>query len=277
MTRLAECSTTLADGLVFPEALRWHGGKIWFSDMHAQSVCTVSPGDGSVEVVLAIDDRPSGLGHLSTGDLLVVSMGRRQVLRCGGDGPTVYADLSPFTEHDCNDMLVVDDYAYVGTFGFDLFGGAPPAPTVLLRVAPDGVVSVAADDMWFPNGMAIAADGKLVIAESYAHQLTTFALSHHGRLPERAVLASLTGLGPDGIAVDADGCVWVAAAMDRAFLRVSPSGEIVDRIDCEGRIPVTCTLGGADGSVLYVSTTQHMNPQRCLAARTGRIHAVALA
>lgn len=60
--------------------------------------------------------------------------------------------------------MVVDSHgrAYVGEFGFDLMGGAPLEPGVLLRVDPDGTVTRVAGDLWFPNGSVITEDGTLV-------------------------------------------------------------------------------------------------------------------
>ena len=97
--------------------------------------------DGSVETVLQLDDAPSGLGWTPSGALLVVSMRRRALLRVAGGAPEVVAELGSWVEGPTNDMVVDGTgAAYVGSFGFDLLGGAEPAPTVLLRVAPAGDV-----------------------------------------------------------------------------------------------------------------------------------------
>src|ERR1700741_1662735 len=85
---------TILDGLTFGEGPRWHDGRLWFSDFYQHAVKAVTPA-GEVEVVLTIDDQPSGLGWLPDGDLLVVSMTERKVLRWSGSGaPVEHADLS---------------------------------------------------------------------------------------------------------------------------------------------------------------------------------------
>ena len=48
-------------------------------------------------MALELDDSPSGLGWLPGGDLLVVSMVRRALLRVGADGPRLHADLAGST------------------------------------------------------------------------------------------------------------------------------------------------------------------------------------
>ena len=86
-------STTeiLVDGLHFPEGPRWRDGWLWFSDMHAPAVKRVST-DGVLEELFPVPGRPSGLGWLPDGRLLVVSMTDRRVLRREADGQLVEHD-----------------------------------------------------------------------------------------------------------------------------------------------------------------------------------------
>ena len=119
--------------------------------------------------------QPSGLGWLPDGRMLVVSMHDRRVLRLEADGTLVeHADLSGIATCHCNDMVVDGKgRAYVGNFGFDLRvcastvsrGAGRPGPPAaeLARVDPDGTVSVAADDLKFPNGTVITPDGRTLI------------------------------------------------------------------------------------------------------------------
>jgi hypothetical protein len=56
--------------------------------------------------------------------------------------------------------------AYLDNIGFD-FPGCEPAPGSVVVVTPAGTVRLVADDLAFPNGMAITADGStLIVAES---------------------------------------------------------------------------------------------------------------
>ncbi|MDP9436911.1 MAG: SMP-30/gluconolactonase/LRE family protein, partial [Actinomycetota bacterium] len=205
--------TLLAD-LGFPEGPRWRDGRLWFSDFHDQRVRAVAA-DGTAQTVLQLDDAPSGLGWSPAGELLVVSMQRRALLRVTEGGPQVVAELGSWVPGPVNDMVVDSTgAAYIGNFGFDLLGGAAPQPTALLRVAPDGEVSVAAEDLHFPNGMCLADGGRtLVVAETYGQRLTAFDVGADGGLSRRRVFAELeAGVAPDGICLDAEGQVWVATA-----------------------------------------------------------------
>nr|MDT0665092.1 hypothetical protein [Micromonospora sp. DSM 115978] len=61
----------LASGFVFAEGPRWHGGKLWFSDMHGEAVYSTTL-DGETVAELALPGhKPSGLGFLPQGSLLV--------------------------------------------------------------------------------------------------------------------------------------------------------------------------------------------------------------
>jgi len=249
-------TTVLAEGLGFPEGPRWHEGRLWFSDFHDRCVRALSP-DGALEEVLALDDSPSGLGWTPQGDLLVVSMERRMLLRVGADGPQDHADLTGLTRVRANDMVVdASGGAYVSSFGFDLFTGAAPEPTVLVRVEPDGTVGVAADDVRFPNGMVLTDDGRtLVVAETYGARLTAFDVAGDGALTGRRVFAELPGVAPDGICLDAEGQVWVATARTAEVLRVREGGEVTDRVAIgSGSLSYACMLGGAEGRTLFVCT-----------------------
>src|SRR5699024_11308915 len=103
-----------------------------------------------------VPQQPSGLGWLPDGRMLVISMRDARLMRLENDGSlSVHAELSGYVTGHPNDMVVDGrGRAYLGEFGFDLMGGAPLKPARLLRVDPDGSVTVEADDMLFPNGMA---------------------------------------------------------------------------------------------------------------------------
>ena len=73
----------MASGLHFGEGPRWRDGVLWFSDFFDYAVKTVDL-TGRVQVRHSFADRPSGLGWLPDGRLLVVSMTARSLLRQEG-------------------------------------------------------------------------------------------------------------------------------------------------------------------------------------------------
>ena len=63
----------------------------------------------------------SGLGFLPSGDLLVVLMASRRIMRVSNGRQTLHADLTPFTPFLINDMAVgANGRAYVSQPGFDM-------------------------------------------------------------------------------------------------------------------------------------------------------------
>jgi sugar lactone lactonase YvrE len=231
---------------------------------------TVTP-DGSTETVMSVEGQPSGLGWMPDGSLLVVSMKDHRVLRRSPAGEvTVHADLTAHCSGHLNDM-VVDSHgrAYVGEFGFDLMALADPAPAKLMRVDPDGSVSVLADDMMFPNGSVITPGGDtLIVGETAAARYTAFTLADDGSVGERTVWAQVAPapelgpieqtlpqlrFAPDGCAQDAEGRIWSADAVGARCARVAQGGEIVDEIEApEGLGIFACMLGGEDGRTLLL-------------------------
>jgi sugar lactone lactonase YvrE len=264
---------TVIDGLAFPEGPRWHDGRLWFSDQHAHQVLALDP-SGTVEEIVRVDHQPSGLGWTPDGALLVVSMIDQRLLRLDGHDLTEIADLSALAVFHCNDMVVsAEGRAYVGSFGFDLDRGERPRTAPLVAVEPDGRTSVAADELQFPNGSVITADGKtLVVAETVAGRLTAFTIEPDGTLTNRRVWAQLEGALPDGICLDAEGAIWIACPLSRRCLRVREGGEVVDEIPT-GDAAFACMLGGDDRATLYICTSEMGLASDTVVSRPGRIQA----
>jgi sugar lactone lactonase YvrE len=262
------------DGLGFGEGPRWHDDRLWFSDFVLQLVLSVGE-DGQARVELELDDRPSGLGWLPDGRLLVVSMHRRAVLRRENDGSVVtHADLAGIATGDTNDMVVsADGTAYVGNFGSDLLGGEPLKPAQLAIVRPDGTATAAADPLMFPNGSVITADGAtLIVGETLAAQYRAFAIRDDGSLGESRIWAEVPNRSPDGCVLDTEGAIWFADASRGEVARVREGGEITDVIATPDHA-YACTLGGADGRQLFVLTCPGP-PMPDLPAGSGRLWTV---
>jgi sugar lactone lactonase YvrE len=158
MTAIVEGLTPLATGFCFGEGPRWFEGLLWFSDMLGEAVHTLTLG-GSLTTLPLPGHAPSGLGFRPDGSLLIVSTEGRQLLRYDGETVETVADLSGVAPADLGDTVVDNrGRAYIGSQAFH--GG------VIVRVDPDNTVSVVAQDLDFPNGMAITADHQtLIVAE----------------------------------------------------------------------------------------------------------------
>lgn len=254
--------TTVLTGVDFGEGPRWRDGRLWFSDFYRGGVYTLD-GDGNEELQLHIDDRPSGLGWLPDGTMLVVSMVNQCVLAVDMDGTIrTHAELSGIATGLCNDMVVAaDGTAYVGNFGFDSEGGGEFATATLARVTPDGEVSEAAADLMFPNGAVITPDGStLIVGETYGGQYTAWDIEGDGALSNRRLWAKLEGSTPDGCCLDAEGGIWMADFVGGRVARVVEGGEITEEI-ATGENAVACMLGGEDRRTLYIFRSPGSNPE----------------
>lgn len=273
--------STVASGLHFLEGPRWHSGRVWFSDFYSHQVYSSREDGSDLRTEAVVDQQPSGLGWLPDGRLLVVSMGDKKILRREPDGALVtHADLSAHVPQVLNDMVVdAAGRAYVGNFGFDLMGGAPHTTASLHRVDPDGTVTEAAADLWFPNGAVITPDGVLIVDETFGNRCTAFDLTADGNLVNRRVWAQFgpvpaeagdalkeSPVGPDGCCLDADGALWIADAIGNRLIRVTEGGTITDEIR-PGTGAYACALGGADGRTLFACTAPDFDAAARTAAR----------
>ncbi len=262
---------TLLDDLMFGEGPRWHEGALWFSDMHAHEVVRVELEGGRADTVVHVPNRPSGLGFDPNGRLLVVSMTDHKLLRHVDAGLEEVADMSALAGGPCNDMVVdAKGRAYVGNFGFDTFGGAPQQDTVLILVTPEGDVRAVADGLSFPNGMVVTPDGKtLIVGETRGLRLTAFDIEDDGSLSNRRTWADLE-FGPDGIALDEEGCIWLATPRGPGFIRVAEGGGVKETIESD-MLGIACALGGEDRKTLFLLEAGESNPQKIEGRGNARI------
>jgi sugar lactone lactonase YvrE len=266
---------SLISGLSFTECPRWHDGRLYLSDFYTQRVLAVAL-DGTVETIAEVPGRPSGLGFLPDGRMLIVSMRDRKIMRRELDSSLVeHADLSSLAPWHLNDMLV--DYqgrAWAGNFGFDLMSGAKVTTTNLICVDLDGRARVAAEGLGFPNGMALTADGStLIVAETTMNRLSAFDVAS-GALGKRRTWAAFGDLptstnftellrqvdvAPDGICLDAEGAIWVADAKDGRLIRVAEGGEILEELKIDGLGVFACMLGGENERTLFACVAPTFN------------------
>jgi sugar lactone lactonase YvrE len=252
-------------GLGLVESPRWHDGRLWFSDWTAGEIRAVDARGGS-EVVLTHQSLPLCFDFLPDGTLIVVSNADIALLRLARDGNLErYADLAPFSPDGSND-IVIDGRgnAYVNSPNFDFAAGPPPgdfAPGHVVLIPADGPARIVADDLAFPNGMAVSADNRtLVVAESYRSRLTAFDIAEDGSLSGRRTFADLGEDPPDGICIDTEGAIWYADVPHQQCVRVREGGERLDVVEFD-RGAFACMLGGADGRTLYTVGARWPGPE----------------
>ncbi len=265
--RVAEVA---ASGFTLLEGPRWHDGKLWTSDFFSHRVLrfdVTARGPLKPETVCVVDGQPSGLGFMPDGELRISSMLDCRLLAWDGKRLDVVADYSDLVTGPSNDVAIDSaGIALVGNFGLDPSNPSVALPTSLLRIMPDGAISVAADDVLFPNGIVIDERAGIVyLAETYRARITAWDY-RAGELTDRRVwhqfspdpgvydiptVTPLIDVVPDGLAQDAEGMLWVADAKGHGISRIDQHGTVVDFVET-GLAVYAAVLGGADGRDLLM-------------------------
>lgn len=259
----------LVGGRGLVESPRWHLDRWYVSDWSAGEVLAVTP-DGGVEVFARVDSLPLCTAWHPEGRMLVVSSREGKVLAREPDGSlSTYADLGRPGWND----VVVDGRGscYVNGAGFDPIAGEEFRPGSVVLVRPTGEVVAVADDLAFPNGMAVTPDnGTLIVADSYRHELVGFDIGADGTLSSRRTWADLGDGTPDGICTDAEGAVWYADVPHRVCVRVAEGGEVLESIELD-RGAFACALGGPDGRTLCVVTAEWRGMSELVTPGSGQV------
>ncbi|MFF8871041.1 SMP-30/gluconolactonase/LRE family protein [Streptomyces massasporeus] len=171
------------------------------------------------------------------------------------DGGFRWLHHEPVPGRRANDAAVAPDGTlWTGTMRYD----EAPGGGTLSRVTGDGSVDVVLDDVAVSNGTGWSPDGRLMYyIDSPTRRIDVFDHAD-GRITGRRALAEIEeGAGfPDGLTVDAEGCVWVALWQGSAVRRYTPDGELDRVIELPVPLVTACAFGGADLSDLYITTAR---------------------
>lgn len=136
------------------------------------------------------------------------------------------------------------------------------APGTIYRMTPDGVISVFDDTIVGPNGIVLSADDHtLYVAQNSAAataNLVRWSLDEYGMpLGEREIVSSIEPCIGDGMAVDANGNVWVTCySVGTAHLIDVTTGETIERVTTEQQALTNCAFGkGDDRHTLYLTSS----------------------
>jgi sugar lactone lactonase YvrE len=131
----------------------------------------------------------------------------------------------------------------------------------LYRLDPGGELSLVVPDRTISNGIGWSPDGTTMYyidsttqkVVSYAYDLDT------GNLGEQTTLAEIDAAdgAPDGLAVDAEGGVWVCLFAGAQVRRYRPDGVLDREIGLPLTNPTCPGFGGADLRTLYITTARH--------------------
>jgi len=145
---------------------------------------------------------------------------------------------------------------YCGSMAYDASAGRGS----LLRLNSDGSTTTVLESVTISNGLAFDSDGTTAVyVDSFSQQVRRYRLpDDDGAWNESHIVAQIderTGT-PDGLCLDEEGGVWVALWMGSAVHRYDRSGVLTDIIELPVAKVTACTLGGADGRDLFITTSR---------------------
>jgi sugar lactone lactonase YvrE len=267
----------LLDGLAIGESPRWHDGRLWFSNWGTDEIVAVDLNGNSEVMGRGAEGLGWAVDWLPDGRMLITGS---ELIRADPDGSRVrHADLSDISPYGWSEMTVDGrGNVYVNTINFDFadFNDVLTSGQALGKIAlvtPDGDAREVADGLAFPNGMVVTPGNEtLIVSESFAARLTAFDIADDGRLTNRRTWAE--GVAPDGICLDADGCVWTSTAHGaNDCARVRERGEVLERIQLD-RPCFASMLGGPDRRTLFMLAAEwhgSENVAEVVEARTGQV------
>ncbi|GAA4325277.1 SMP-30/gluconolactonase/LRE family protein [Pigmentiphaga soli] len=256
---------------------RWSEGPVWFGDSRCLLWSDV-PNDrilrwDEATGTVAAFRQPSGNANGNTRDrqgrLITCEHLTRRVTRTEYDGAiTVLADRyqgKPLNSP--NDVVVKSDGSiWFSDPAFGIGGyyegerHEAELPTHLYRIdGHTGRLSVAADDILAPNGLAFSPDeSRLYVVESRStpRRIRVFDVGPDGALSGGGVLIDAGDGSPDGLRVDIHGNLWCGWGMGSDELdgvRVfTPQGELIGRIELPERCANVC-FGGRHRNRLFMA------------------------
>jgi sugar lactone lactonase YvrE len=245
----------VATGFCFLEAPRAGDDGVWFSDVVLGGLRRLSP-DGR------IDEWLSGRRWIGG-----VALDRGGAVLCSG--PDGIAWLDPATGaagmlldtldgqpiRGINELQPDDDGGlYFATADVaEAEHGGERGPSALFRLDASGSVRRLCEGLTFANGIGLSPDGRRLYFNDTFVGTYACDLRPDGSLGERVLLAEERDC--DGLAVDAEGGIWIAGFQSGTITRLLPDGSVDRRVLLPVKGVTSLCFGGADQRDLYVTTT----------------------
>ncbi len=179
-------------------------GSVWFCDSQQNSIRRYDPASQQVETIVAQID--GQVLHMPN-DLCFDALGNL-LFTCPGDS--------------------LDDFE-----GYICF------------YHPEKGVKKIAEQLNYPNGLAFSADSSaLYIAETGSKWIWKYRWNAQTQEIDHAEQFFFTGgtIGPDGIAFDQDGNLYIAVYSAAKICIVNPEGVVIDELTLPGNNPTNCAI-----------------------------------
>ncbi|MEU6380334.1 SMP-30/gluconolactonase/LRE family protein [Streptomyces sp. NPDC046909] len=237
---------TLGEGPTWDAAT----GRLLWLDILGARIHTYDPATDHRTV--RVTDQHIGAAKPRTGGGLVLNL-RDGVALLDPDDTFTWLHHEPVPGRRANDAAVAPDGSlWAGTMRYD----EAPGGGTLTRFTPDAPPETVLDDVAVSNGTGWSPDTRsLYYIDSPTRRVDIFDFEAGRATNRRPFVEIEEGAGfPDGLTVDADGCVWVALWDGGAVRRYTPAGELDRVINLPTPRVTACAFGGTDLTDLYITT-----------------------
>lgn len=250
----------LLSGFPTPEGPAFdRDGILYFVDWEASSIVALTP-EGVAGELFNTKGIPAGLAFHPDGSLWVADEGENihGLLRIGRDGESLLV-VNEYQGHPLNGAndLVFD--AEGAVYFSDPWGSsADNAIGAFYRYFPDGRLEQIDTGLAFPNGVALSADGSYVfLAETFRNRILKYPINRDGTVGPREIFANTEEpSGPDGMAFDANGDLFVAHWGAGRVDVFDQEGKQVEEIRVPGIKPTNVAFGGSENKDLIITEVE---------------------
>lgn len=250
---------TLASGYGLIEAPRIdEQGRFYFSDVPNGGVYRRNP-DGRIETVIPKRRGVGGMMFNEGGGLVCTGRGLILFDERTGKSRDLFAEWEGKPLMGLNDLTTDDrGSVYTGSLNFDPLSNNRPIPGSLFRVDPPGKATKLWDGIQVTNGLGLSPDRKLLFhSDSPTGAVWAYDVAADRSVKDRREFAKLPEGWPDGLAVDAEGGVWVAAVRAGEVIHFKNDGTIAKRIKVPAKMVTSLVFGGRDMMDLYIVTADN--------------------
>lgn len=256
-----DLKATLGEGPI------WHDDAVWFVDIKGQAVHRFDPASGEQQSFDA-PDQVTFVAPIAGEAAFIAGLksGLHRFDPATGDFTFIGEIESPELDNRPNDSTIDRE----GRLWFGTMHDGEEAPSgALYRLTSAGETVKQDDGICITNGPCLSPDGKTFYhTDTLEKVIWAYDVDADGDLTNKREFAriDIENAWPDGSVVDSQGYLWTALWGGASVLRISPKGQVVDRITLPAPNVTKPCFGGPRLKTLYFTTARKGLGDETLAA-----------
>lgn len=233
-------------------------GRLYVVDIPFGRVFSISE-QGAFDLVAEYDGEPNGMKIIAQDKALIADHKLGLVALTLSTGAIEVIYDRPVLERfiGLNDLFIACNgdvyFTDQGQSGLQEYSGR------VYRLTPEGQLDCLLENIPSPNGLVLdAAEESLLVGVTRANQIWRLPLLLDGRVSKAGVFINMSGgVGPDGLALDAQGNLVVCHPGLGLVWVFSPYGELMKRIrSCTGRMTTNCAFHPTRNNEIYITESE---------------------